>query len=323
MLKRKPSERLGCDGDNKGEDDHHGKNPYKNRPPDFAKLTAKYPDLLGPFVRISESTGKGSLNFTDAKAAEALTKTLLLHDFGLSVEILPGHLCPPLPNRINYLCWMSDLIDATVDLSCRGETAVNTKSVRVLDIGIGPVGIYPLLGHSLFGWSFVGSDVDTDAVQHCQRNIDTNPQLAGSISLVHVPGSAELQELIARDYLGGLCNAASAGGRDASQTGQSLASLYSSSSSNQHSNGSAASSACQGGPVAQAIKSMGSAVGAGVVKNHSAGATVAMSAQPIFQAVMCNPPFYDSDEQVRNIQCCGDTVCPFLPPQYAKVSVVP
>lgn len=308
MLKRKHSEKPGYGGGGRdsggGQDDHHEKNPYKNRPPDFAMLAAKYPDLLGHFVRINKTTGRGSLDFTDMEAAEALTTTLLLDDFGLNVEILKGHLCPPLPNRINYLCWLSDLIDASASLSSGENTAANTNKVRVLDIGVGPVGIYPLLGHSLFGWSFVGSDVDADAIQHCQRNIDANPQLTGYVSLVHVSGSAELQERIARDYLPGLSSANSAvGAEGASQPAQSLVDLLH--IRDQHSNSSATKS-CQDGPIVQAITSMESTVKADFVPSgvdESSGCAVVAPAQPIFHAIMCNPPFYDCDEKVSDVRC--------------------
>jgi 23S rRNA A1618 N6-methylase RlmF len=299
MLKRKPSVRPCCDGDLGQEDDHHEKNPYKNRPPDFAKLAAKYPDLLGHFVRTNKTTGRGSLDFTDMEAAKALTKTLLLHDFGLKVEILKGHLCPPLPNRINYLCWLSDLINATASLSSGENIAANANKVRVLDIGVGPVGIYPLLGHALFGWSFVGSDVDADAIQHCQRNIDANPQLAGSVSLVLVSGSAELQERIARDYLPGLSNASLA----------AQSPLHLMHTSDQHSNTTTITTAadCQNGPIVQAIRFLGLTRDAGIVKLESDGSAESAEvepAQPTFQAVMCNPPFYDCDEKVSDLLRC-------------------
>ena len=41
----------------------------------------------------------------------SLTRALLNEHFQLQLPSLPeGHLCPPLPNRDNYICWMNELI---------------------------------------------------------------------------------------------------------------------------------------------------------------------------------------------------------------------
>jgi hypothetical protein len=301
MLKRKPSERPSCggdEGDANGGDDHFEKNPYKNRPPDFAELAAKHPDLLGRHVRLNKTTGRGSLDFTDIEAAEALTRTLLLHDFGLKVEILKGHLCPPLPNRINYLCWLSDLLEANAVSSAGSADAPSATPVRVLDIGVGPVGIYPLLGHSLFRWSFVGSDIDSDAIEHCQRNLDANPQLAGSISLVQVSGSTVLQDRIVRDYLSGLSSAdRSANSTQGVSVQHTLVSLQSLSGDSQP----RPPKTCQGGPIMQVVRPIEPAVVEGIVSQGNAGNATVQAGRPTFHAVMCNPPFYDNDENVREL----------------------
>jgi hypothetical protein len=301
MLKRKPSERPSCggdEGDAYGGDDHHEKNPYKNRPPDFSALAAKHPDMLGPHVRLNKTTGRGSLDFTDIEAAQALTRTLLLHDFGLKVDILKGHLCPPLPNRINYLCWLSDLFEATTVSSAGSINAPQAPPVRVLDIGVGPVGIYPLLGHSLFRWSFVGSDIDSDAIEHCQRNLDANPQLAGSISLVQVLGSTVLQERIARDYLPGLSSAdSSANSTQGLSVQHTLVSLQSLSGDSQPSS----FEKCQDGPIMQVVRVIEPAVVECIASQGNVGSSTVQFGQPIFHAVMCNPPFYDNDENVREL----------------------
>ena len=41
----------------------------------------------------------------------SLTPALLNEHFQLQLPSLPeGHLCPPLPNRANYICWLNELI---------------------------------------------------------------------------------------------------------------------------------------------------------------------------------------------------------------------
>ena len=55
-------------------------------------------------------SGKINFNFKDHGAVWALTKCLLQRDFKLNVEIIPGHLVPTLPLRLNYLLWIEDLL---------------------------------------------------------------------------------------------------------------------------------------------------------------------------------------------------------------------
>lgn len=65
-----------------------------------------------------------------------------------------GQLCPTVPNRSNYIHWLNDLVSSDIipnTLSSGG------RKVRGFDIGTGANCIYPLLGASLHGWSFVGS----------------------------------------------------------------------------------------------------------------------------------------------------------------------
>jgi 23S rRNA A1618 N6-methylase RlmF len=39
-----------------------------------------------------------------------VTYALLKHDFGLGLEIPIDQLCPPVPNRANYIYWLHDLL---------------------------------------------------------------------------------------------------------------------------------------------------------------------------------------------------------------------
>jgi 23S rRNA (adenine1618-N6)-methyltransferase len=54
---------------------------------------------------------------------------------------------------------------------------------RVLDIGTGANCIYPLIGHSVYGWQFVGSDIDPNALANAQRIVDVNHGFSASIVL--------------------------------------------------------------------------------------------------------------------------------------------
>jgi len=53
----------------------------------------------------------------------------------------------------------------------------------VLDVGVGANAIYPLIGQREYGWSFVGSDVDTTALASAARILAANPGLGEAIVL--------------------------------------------------------------------------------------------------------------------------------------------
>jgi 23S rRNA A1618 N6-methylase RlmF len=166
----------------------HPKNPYYCHRPSFASLASRYPDTFGAFV---SSTGK--VNWKDPRAVKAVTQILLWNDFHIQYDFPEQYLCPPLPNRINYLCWLHDLIEVTSSLSMATHV--------VLDIGVGANCVYPMLGTSLFKWNFFGSDINAEAIQWAQQQLQRNPSIASFIALKHVPSSENLQTIITNHYL--------------------------------------------------------------------------------------------------------------------------
>jgi 23S rRNA (adenine1618-N6)-methyltransferase len=52
-----------------------------------------------------------------------------------------------------------------------------------LDIGTGANCVYPLLGNKVYGWQFVGTEIDTKALEHAQIILDKNDPIADSIFL--------------------------------------------------------------------------------------------------------------------------------------------
>lgn len=86
----------------------HPRNPYKARKPDFRQLAAKY-DYFKEKVQ-ENAGGKVILDFKDPAALRALTRALLENDFGLQVALPLDRLIPTVPQRLNYILWLEDII---------------------------------------------------------------------------------------------------------------------------------------------------------------------------------------------------------------------
>ncbi len=138
---------------------------------DFARLVKAAPEL-GPFL-IRARHGGTSLDFSDPAAVKALNRALLLAEYGVRGWAIPdGYLCPPIPGRADYVHYAADLLDGA-----RG------KAIRVLDLGTGANLVYPLLGHAEYGWSFVGTDIDANAIQAARSILAANPSFQAAIEV--------------------------------------------------------------------------------------------------------------------------------------------
>lgn len=137
---------------------------------DFPSLLRNCPELA-PFVRPSP-VGSDTIDFAAPAAVLQLNRALLKSGYGLEHwDLPPGYLCPPIPGRADYVHHLADLLGATA----RGAR------VRILDIGTGANVIYPILGALEYGWCFVGSDIDPDAVSWARQIVAANKNLAGKI----------------------------------------------------------------------------------------------------------------------------------------------
>ncbi|NXF86949.1 MET16 methyltransferase, partial [Eubucco bourcierii] len=163
----------------------HARNRYKDKPPDFAYLAAKYPEFQQHLQ--TTLTGRVSLNFKDPEAVRALTCTLLKEDFGLTIDIPVERLIPTVPLRLNYIHWVEDLIghqDADKQVLRRG-----------IDIGTGASCIYPLLGATLNGWYFLATEVDDMCFNYAKKNVEQN-NLSDLIKVVKVPQKTLLMDAL-------------------------------------------------------------------------------------------------------------------------------
>jgi 23S rRNA (adenine1618-N6)-methyltransferase len=57
------------------------------------------------------------------------------------------------------------------------------RSMRILDIGVGSSCIYPIVGSREYGWTFVGTDIDTDALKSAQSIVSSDKDLRELVSL--------------------------------------------------------------------------------------------------------------------------------------------
>ena len=154
----------------------HPRNPHRFGY-DFNQLIASCPELKA-FVFTNEY-GTETIDFSIPEAVKALNNSLLISEYGIhNWDIPKDYLCAPIPGRADYIHYVADLLASSNDgIIPDGET------VQGLDIGIGSNCIYPIIGNSVYNWSFVGTDIDENAIQNCKRIIENNPQLIDAISL--------------------------------------------------------------------------------------------------------------------------------------------
>ncbi|OJJ80760.1 DUF890 domain protein [Aspergillus glaucus CBS 516.65] len=159
------------------------RNIYKNDV-DFTALSLQSPEFA-KYVKPN-----GQLDFTDPDAVRQLTKSLLKQDFDLEVDIPENRLCPPVPNRLNYILWLQDLLDTTGD-EYRDDYDPD-RDVTGLDIGTGCCSIYPLLGCALRpSWKFMATDIDDGNIQTATRTVSANG-LESRIQITKTDSNSEL-----------------------------------------------------------------------------------------------------------------------------------
>jgi 23S rRNA (adenine1618-N6)-methyltransferase len=139
---------------------------------DFDALVETSPELK-QYVKKNQY-GTLTIDFAEPKAVLALNRALLAHFYGVTNWSIPkNYLTPPIPGRADYLHYMADLL---------AKDGIDSENVTVLDIGTGANCIYPIIGASTYNWKFVGTDIDTTAINCAQQTADTNEILKGKIT---------------------------------------------------------------------------------------------------------------------------------------------
>ncbi|MBP7245407.1 MAG: 23S rRNA (adenine(1618)-N(6))-methyltransferase RlmF [Bacteroidia bacterium] len=158
----------------------HPSNPHRERY-DFPSLIKASPKLA-EFVSVNKF-GDESIDFFNPRAVIALNKALLKKFYHIDYwEIPDGYLCPPIPGRAEYIHQVAAFLQGNGTLKKDSST---NENIRCLDIGVGANCIYPIIGISAYGWTFVGSDVDQDALDAAQKIIDKNVGLQGKLELCY------------------------------------------------------------------------------------------------------------------------------------------
>ena len=148
----------------------HPLNIHKNGY-DFPLLIKSCP-RLNQYVD-KNSHGNLSIDFANPEAVKALNTALLEHHYGVKGWDIPeGALCPPIPGRVDYIHYVADLL-------------AETHEVKLLDIGTGANGIYPLLACKTYGWQCVGSDINAQPLENVSTIIEHNTDLKDNFTLRH------------------------------------------------------------------------------------------------------------------------------------------
>lgn len=136
-----------------------------------------------------------------------LTKVLLKRDFGLEWDMPDSHLVPGLTGRINYLNWINEvlsLLPSQEGKTCNSGSVAITEAttrrtiVNGIDIGTGASCIYPLLGHSLYSWKFMATDIDIESIESARKIVSMN-HLEDSIQIVQRTPEQPLLEGVVKE----------------------------------------------------------------------------------------------------------------------------
>ncbi|RKR12231.1 23S rRNA m(6)A-1618 methyltransferase [Maribacter vaceletii] len=158
----------------------HIRSKHRNRY-DFEALIISFPDLK-PFVQ-PNAYNDLSINFFDPQAVKMLNTALLMHYYKISFWEIPSNfLCPPIPGRADYIHNVADVLYRDIPEMLEGDVKKNSK-IKCLDIGVGANCIYPIIGEAEYGWNFIGSDIDKNAIEVAENIIAKNAHLSGKVEL--------------------------------------------------------------------------------------------------------------------------------------------
>lgn len=156
----------------------HPRNPHRFRY-DLIRLTEAFPGLAQFVIKNRYNPETETIDFSNPDAVKSLNKAILISEYGIQNWDIPnGYLCPPIPGRADSIHYIADLLAVS-----NGGEIPTGNTVCGLDIGVGSNCIYPIIGNSSYGWTFVATDTDTKALNNCVKIIEANPNLNKAVSL--------------------------------------------------------------------------------------------------------------------------------------------
>lgn len=158
---------------------------------DFPALVKSHP-ALAPHVK-PNAHGDLSIDFADPLAVKTLNAALLNRYYKVvDWDIPEGALCPPIPGRADYIHYTADLLGIGTGIGT--GPGLEQPSIKLLDIGTGANGIYPLLACQIYGWQCVGSDINTESLANVATIIANNPTLKDRFTLRTQPDKNHIFE---------------------------------------------------------------------------------------------------------------------------------
>ncbi len=129
----------------------------------FLELCEVYPQLQ-EFVFVN-NYGTSTIDFANSKAVKAINTALLFKYYNITFWDFPDdNLCPPIPGRVDYIHYLADLL----------KSSGIHENAKIIDVGVGANCIYPLLGNAVYGWHFLGTDIDKKSLDRAKKNLKKN-----------------------------------------------------------------------------------------------------------------------------------------------------
>lgn len=142
----------------------HPRNVFKTKP-DFKALAVEFPEFE-PFLKRFYNDNV-TIDYKNPEALRTLSRILLVKYFSLDVHLPPSRLVPAVPQRLNYVLWIEDLV-SLLDV----ETE---QVIRGIDVGCGPSCIFPfLICRNNRSWQMIGLEVDPESYSVAVQNVARN-----------------------------------------------------------------------------------------------------------------------------------------------------
>lgn len=153
---------------------YHPRNRNKDNY-DFEAMVEGFPPLKA-FIQ-DNFKGEASIDFENKEAVKALNQAILKHYYGIEKWDIPtDYSVPPIPLRADYIHHLADFVRRS-----NFGHMLKGKAIKCFDVGMGASAILPLIGAVEYDWSFIASDIDSDALVSADQIIEDNIQLTDNI----------------------------------------------------------------------------------------------------------------------------------------------